>query len=96
MLAASWMAYAMSKGNGKPITNVSVSFKVPSLPKKSGSDAAFWWGIERTRARMRFAAACASTWQRKEQEQQIVLDSTISSRFTIQCCWQLGDIQGAI
>ena len=65
-------------------------------PAKSGSDAAFWWGIERTRARMRFAAACASTWQRKEQEQQIVLDSTISSRFTIQCCWQLGDIQGAI
>jgi hypothetical protein len=33
MLAASWMAYAMSKGNGKPITNVSVSFKVPSLPR---------------------------------------------------------------
>jgi hypothetical protein len=44
--AASWMAYAVSKGNGKPITNVSVSFKVPSLPKKSGSNAAFWWGIE--------------------------------------------------
>ena len=44
--AQSWLAYAVARGDGRAVTNATVSFTVPSLPAHHGGIGAFWWGLE--------------------------------------------------
>lgn len=43
--ASSWLAYTKAPGGGL-ITYVDATWKVPADPKSSGSEPAFWFGIE--------------------------------------------------
>jgi hypothetical protein len=42
----SWLAYAVARGGGRAVTNVTVSYTVPPLPVKPGGIGSFWWGLE--------------------------------------------------
>ena len=44
--AQSWLAYAVARGDGRAVTNATISFTVPSLPAKHGGIGSFWWGLE--------------------------------------------------
>ena len=44
--AQSWLAYAVARGDGRAVTNATISFTVPSLPANHGGIGAFWWGLE--------------------------------------------------
>jgi len=46
--ADSWLAYAVSSGNGNMVTQVNASWVVPSLPtdQSEGSAPGWWFGIE--------------------------------------------------
>jgi len=40
--AASWLAYAVSRGGGAPVTRISTSAVVPPLPTSEGAMPAIW------------------------------------------------------
>jgi hypothetical protein len=46
--ADSWLAYAVSKGNGKKVTYVNMTWNVPALPTQrvAGNAPGWWFGIE--------------------------------------------------
>eukprot|EP00755_Sulcionema_specki_P004986 Sspe_Gene.31513::Locus_15538_Transcript_1_1_Confidence_1.000_Length_737::g.31513::m.31513 len=50
--AGSWLAYAVSKGNGKAVTQVNVTWDVPANPAAGESPSApgWWYGVEPTPA----------------------------------------------